>query len=195
MVKPIYGESTCFSTFSNNKSKSCGQNHTQCLFVSYFSCKAQIIAISCGFNLISNSWQNPRWRPRWRLWLVTSQASSSATAPKIYLILLRRSKAFHRRWNRFKLLQYSKNSGEGFHPPPPPIPRLGYEFACTSEGKESAVIGDSTFSLISFVRHWTWFVCTYFNEGCSWNMMHDPRSMFYSLRCIVVDLFIGGREV
>ena len=37
----------------------------------------------------------PRWRPRWRPLLVTSQASSGATTHKIYLILLRRSKAFH----------------------------------------------------------------------------------------------------
>ena len=54
----------------------------------YYSCQA--ITISRCFNLISNSWENPRWRPL----LVTSQASSSATIHKIYLIL-------------------SKNSGEG----------------------------------------------------------------------------------
>ena len=55
---------------------------------------------------------------------MTSQASSSATTHKIYLIVLRRSKAFHRRQNRFKILQDIKNSGEGFHqtPPPPPPP-------------------------------------------------------------------------
>ena len=47
--------------------------------------------------------------------MVTSQASSSATTHKIYLIVLRRSKAFHRRQNRFKILQDIKNSGEGFH--------------------------------------------------------------------------------
>ena len=27
------------------------------------------------FSLISNSWKNGRWRPRWRPWLVTSQTS------------------------------------------------------------------------------------------------------------------------
>ena len=46
--------------------------------------------------------------------LVTSQAFSSATTHKIYLILLRRSKAFH---FRFEILQHIKNSGEGFHHP------------------------------------------------------------------------------
>ena len=51
---------------------------------------------------------------------MTSQASSSATTHKIYLIVLRRSKAFHWRQNRFKILQHIKNSGEGFHQPPPP---------------------------------------------------------------------------
>ena len=43
--------------------------------------------------------------------------------------LLSRSKAFHWRQNRFKILQIIliKNSGEGFHPPPlpPSIPRWG----------------------------------------------------------------------
>ena len=55
--------------------------------------------ISRSFNLISNSWLNPRWWPRWRPLLVTSQASSSATTHNIYLIFLRTSKAFHLREN------------------------------------------------------------------------------------------------
>ena len=38
----------------------------------------------------------------------------AATPPnKIYLILLRRSKAFHWRQNRFEILQHIKNAGEG----------------------------------------------------------------------------------
>ena len=43
------------------------------------------------------------------------------------LILLSRSKAFHWRQNRFEILQIImiKNSGEGFHPPLPLIPRWG----------------------------------------------------------------------
>ena len=57
-----------------------------------------------------------------------------STTHKIYLILLRRSKAFHQRQNRFKILQHIKNSGEGLHPSTPPVPRWGYEFACSSEG-------------------------------------------------------------
>ena len=55
---------------------------------------------------------------------MTSQASSSATTHKIYLIVLRRSKAFHWRRNRFKILQHIKNSGEGFNQTPPPPPPL-----------------------------------------------------------------------
>ena len=51
---------------------------------------------------------------------MTSHVSSSATINKIYLILLRRSKAFQWRQNRFEILQHTKNSGEGFHLPPPP---------------------------------------------------------------------------
>ena len=60
--------------------------------------------------------------------LVTSQASSSATTYKIYLILLRRSKAFHLRQNPFEILHTSKTLGRGsFNPPPPPslVPRWG----------------------------------------------------------------------
>ena len=52
--------------------------------------------------------------------LMTSHASSSATINKIYLILLRRSKAFQWRKNRFEILQHIKNSGEGFYVPSPP---------------------------------------------------------------------------
>ena len=44
---------------------------------------------------------------------MTSQASSSATVHKIYLILLRRSRAFQWRQNRFEILQRIKNSEEG----------------------------------------------------------------------------------
>ena len=55
--------------------------------------------------------------------------------------LLSRSKAFHWRQKRFKILQIIliKNSGEGFYPPPPPHTTLGYEFACTSEGSPCEV--------------------------------------------------------
>ena len=60
-----------------------------------FHVKHKKITISLGFNLISNSLPNPRRWSRWRPLLVTSQASSSSTTHKIYLILLRRSKAFH----------------------------------------------------------------------------------------------------
>ena len=58
-----------------------------------------------------------------------SQASSSANTHKIYLILLRRSKAFYGRQNRFQIQPHLKNSGDGVpSTPPPPFPivlRLG----------------------------------------------------------------------
>ena len=44
---------------------------------------------------------------------MTSLTFSSATIHKIYLILLRRSKAFQWRQDRFEILQHIKNSGEG----------------------------------------------------------------------------------
>ena len=84
------------------------------LFMCYLSCQAQKITISRSLNLISNSWYNPRWRPRRRPLSVTSRAFSSATTHKIYKIyLLRRSKAFHLRPNLFEMLQHIKNSREG----------------------------------------------------------------------------------
>ena len=51
---------------------------------------------------------------------MTSQDSSSATTHMIYHILLRRSKTFHWRLSRFKILPHINYSGEGFHPPPLP---------------------------------------------------------------------------
>ena len=78
--------------------------HTKCLSMCYFTCQAlkNYNSLPCHFNLISYS------RPRWRPLLVTSQVSSSATTNKVYLILLRRSKAFHWRQNRFEILQIWK---------------------------------------------------------------------------------------
>ena len=93
--------------------------------------------ISCGYNLFFNSFVKSDMVAKMAPLLVTSQASSSAATDKIYLILIRRSKAVHLRQNRFKLLQHIKNSREGSHQPPPPplnVLRWGYEFACMSEG-------------------------------------------------------------
>ena len=56
-------------------------------------------------------------------------ASSSTTTHKIYLILLRRSKAFHWRQNHFEILQHIKNSRERFRQPPL-LPRWGYMIIC-----------------------------------------------------------------
>ena len=55
------------------------------------------------------TWINKKWRPKWRPLLMPSQASSSATTNKMYLILLRRAKAFHWRQNRLEILQHIKN--------------------------------------------------------------------------------------
>ena len=49
---------------------------------------------------------------------MTPQAPSSANTHKMYLILLRRSKAFHRRQSRFEILQHQKLR-EGVPPIPP----------------------------------------------------------------------------
>ena len=93
------------------------------------------IQISCGYNLIFNSFVKSDMVAKMA---PLSQASSSAATDKIYLILLRRSKAVHLRQNRFEILQHIKHSSEGSHQPPPPplnVLRWGYEFACMySEG-------------------------------------------------------------
>ena len=51
------------STFFNNKSETCQWNDAKDLFKCYFISEAQKITIYRDFNLISNSWWNPRWRP------------------------------------------------------------------------------------------------------------------------------------
>ena len=93
----------------------------------YFACQVQTIINLCSLYLISNS-----WRPRWRPCLVTSQTSSSATTHKIYLILSRRTKVFHRRQNCFEILPHIKNSRERFHQPHPPPPST--PCTCTTMG-------------------------------------------------------------
>ena len=52
-------------------------------------------AISRGYNLIFNSFVKSDMVAKMAPLLVTSQASSSATSHKIYLIVLIGSKAFH----------------------------------------------------------------------------------------------------
>ena len=42
-----------FSTFFNNRSKTCRWNDAKCLFMWYFTCKAGKFIIYCDFNLIS----------------------------------------------------------------------------------------------------------------------------------------------
>ena len=86
-----------FSTSFNNKSNSCDKNHAKCLFMCYFSCKHKKLPFLLVLTWFLILGKLPRWRPRRRSLLVTSQASSSATTHKIYLILLRKSKAFHLR--------------------------------------------------------------------------------------------------
>ena len=116
-----------FSTsFFSFKTKACGWNDAKYLSMCYFACQIQTIINVCSLYLISNS-----WRPRWRPCLVTSQTSSSATTHKIYLILSRRSKAFHRRQNCFEILQH-QNSRERFHQfPPAPSPHLHHGWGLT----------------------------------------------------------------
>ena len=73
-------------------------------------------------------------------------------AHKIYLILLRRSKAFHWRPNRFEILQHIKNSGGGggwVHPTPYPLlPRWGYEFCVYVRGL--------SILFLNCLKSWSW---------------------------------------
>ena len=84
-----------FSTSFNNKRKSCGLNHAKCLLCVIFHVKLKqlpFLAVLAWFLLrrkIHDGNQDGDYL------LVTSwQASSCAITHKIYLILLRRSKAF-----------------------------------------------------------------------------------------------------
>ena len=99
-AKLLFGQSLCFPDYScvhltswTGDSCRCRQPFgRQCMGSCVcFNVKHKKNTISRGFSLIPISLQNPRWWPL----LVTSQASSSATTHKIYLILLRTSKAFH----------------------------------------------------------------------------------------------------
>ena len=72
-------------------------------------------------NVLLSSDKRPRLRPFGIIAAYFSEypASSSATTPKIYLILT--IKGFSLKVKSFKK-KYNINSGEGFHPPPNPPP-------------------------------------------------------------------------
>ena len=98
MLKPFLIQMHVLSTSLNNKSKDCGYNDAKFLFICYFIYQAQKKnTISRGYNLIFNSFVKSDMVAKMAPLLVTSQASSSAATDKIYLILLRRSKAVHLR--------------------------------------------------------------------------------------------------
>ena len=67
-----------FSTIKVNLVAKIMQSAYLCVI---FYVKHKKITISRGFNLISNSWLNSRWRPRWRQLLVRPQG---APAPMKY---------------------------------------------------------------------------------------------------------------
>ena len=69
---------------------------------------------------------------------MTSQASSSATSSKNIPNLVKEIKGFPLKVKAFQnTATYQKLRGgvPSSHPPPPLVPRWGYEFACTSEVK------------------------------------------------------------
>ena len=115
VVKPFLRESTCFQLFTTIKvnlvAKSCIVLIHVLFFMSSIKKSPFLAVLTWCLILVKIS-----WRLTWRPLLVTSQASSSATTDKIYVILLRRSKAFY----CFEILQHIKNSRGGLHTPPPP---------------------------------------------------------------------------
>ena len=80
--------------------------------------------ISRSFNLIS---KNPRWRPRWRSLLVTSEVTSSATTHIICLSLVKKIKGFPPKVKSFRnTATYKKFRRRGsIHPPLPPCTTVG----------------------------------------------------------------------
>ena len=110
-----------FSTSFKKKVNLVAKNMQSAYLCVIFHVK-QKITISCGFNLISNSWWNPRWQPRWRPFLVTSPTSSSATTRKIYLIL--RLSTQDKIVSRY--CNISKTPGRGSIQSPPPLMYMYY---------------------------------------------------------------------
>ena len=119
-----------FSTFFNNKSKSCGLNHAKCLFMCYFSSEAQKVAIFWGCNrfLILSKIQDGGqsgdhcwWRHR----------HPAAPPPIKYTFRSGRSKAFRNTATNQKL----QGGGWGI-PSTPLVSQCWYEFACTPEGSK-----------------------------------------------------------
>ena len=114
VVKPFLSESKCFQLISTIKVNLVAKSCIVLIHVLFFMSsmkKSPFLAVLTWCLILGKI----PWRLRWRPLLVTSQASSSATTHKIYLILLRRSKAFY----CFEILQHIKNSRGGFHPSPP----------------------------------------------------------------------------
>ena len=79
---------------------------------------------------------------------------------KINLILLSRSTAFHWRQNRFEILQIImiKNSGEGFHPPLPLIPRWGMNLRVRPRVNPVKLIWIICFSFRLWWWWWWWWL-------------------------------------
>ena len=126
-----------FSISFNNNSNSCPYIRAKCLFICYFSCKAQkvpFLAVFTWFPVLGKMMR----KDGAKMANIIGGVTGLQHRLEIYLTSIRRSKVFDWRQNRFEILQHIKNSGKGFHPTPPPSPHLipgwGYEFACTSEG-------------------------------------------------------------
>ena len=108
-----------FSISFNNNSKSCPYIREKCLFICYFSCKAQkvpFLAVFTWFPVLGKMMR----KDGAKMANIIGGVTGLQHRLEIYLTSIRRSKVFDWRQNRFEILQHIKNSGKGFHPTPPP---------------------------------------------------------------------------
>ena len=103
------------------------------LYLLFLMSSTKNITISCAFNLISNSWQNPRWRPL----LVTSQASNSSPPIKKIPHQVKKIKGVLLKVKSFRnTATYEKplKGGRGVPSIPLPCTTVGYELAVYFRG-------------------------------------------------------------
>ena len=137
-----------FSISLNNNSKSCAYNRAKCLFICYFSCKAQkvpFLAVFTWFPVLGKMMR----KDGAKMANIIGGVTGLQHRLEIYLTSIRRSKVFDWRQNRFEILQHIKNSGKGFHPtpPPPPYTRVGVWICVYVRGLKVARTGMETSSV------------------------------------------------
>ena len=113
----------------------------------------------------------------------------------IYLILLRRSKAFHWRQNRFEILQHMKNLGEGFHQPPPSCTTVGVWICVYVRGLSCPFLSYNTRHkslkltpfLVNFLENsWDLLITLFFSVKYAFSLPNVEPRVFWSTETTVI---------